>query len=103
MEDSQKLGEVSLHFTDEGNLIGVSFTNCDLINTLDTIKLHPTTDVNYVCEVAKKSIANLFTLVNNIEMADREKYKVSSVPLNVVRNQEGIIKEATIAFSLEKL
>lgn len=103
MATKQPLGKVELRFDNEGNLIGTGFIGCSFDALPEFKKFKATDDPEALCEQAKWAFSGLFTLVNKIELADREEYAISSVLENVKRNEQGIITDALISFSLDKI
>lgn len=105
MTTKQELGKVRLKFNDDGNVCSVVYINCFIktvpVFTSDILKTGVSESA--ICESAKSVLADAFAIVNDAELADREKYTISSVPQDVIRNEAGIITDITVSFSLDEL
>lgn len=99
----EQLGSITLHFNSNGHATGMYFNKCSLNGIPDLHSFKSADDERLICEVAEHALSNLFSLVNKIELADREKYKLKSTPENIKKDESGLITEITIHFSLEEI
>lgn len=104
MEDSQNLGDVTLYFNKkDGRYIGSTLRGCKLDSFPIVQDLRSSKNEQDLCKLAELVLADVFTMVNKIELADRERFKIRSTPKDVKRNDKGLITDITISFSLEEI
>lgn len=100
----QKLGDVTLYFSHtNGRFIGSSFKGCEFDELPKVADLRTSKNEKDLCKIAELVLSQSFAVVNRIELADREKFKLSSVPQNVKRKENGDITDITISFYLEEI
>lgn len=108
-KQKQPLGKIELKFDEQGKYKTAYLINCNLepqpYNEILNGLLRNGSGSNDadLCEAAKEIFSNLFTMVNRVELADRELYKVNARPEMVTRNDAGIITDILISFSLDEI
>jgi len=105
-----KLLDVRFKFDTGRNGIETTFLNMnlpkDIFKNVDYSKgidIKPCTDENELCELAKAALSGLFYVANESELADRDKFLLSVNPIQIIKNDAGIIVEALIGFSLDEI
>jgi hypothetical protein len=99
-----KIGNVRMNFDTKGDLDSITLIahRCDIKgledDVFDTIK--SCSDESQMVEQSKKALSHIFSLVNLIELFDRDAYYISSVPYRVDKYPDGMIKEIDIVYTV---
>jgi len=110
-KQKQPIGKIELRFNDKGDYVTAYFIDCSmqpgdynkLFKSMSFINDGDPDTERELCESAKIMLSNLFTVVDKVELADREKYELTTTPERVERNESGIITDIVIAFSLDEI
>lgn len=107
-EDSLEIGRVKLSYKLKGTVESASFTpsikvelDSKLIKEISTIQ--SSTDVERIRNSSEMVFAAWFTRLNNIELADRNLYRIISKVDKCEKYPDGSVRECEIIFSFERI
>lgn len=97
-----KIGIANLDYDTTGKVINAKFVpsikriHNDVINRLKEVK--GSTDDQTIKSQAENLLSDYFNSINEIELADREKYKIVSTIKKCVKHLNGVVKRCEILF-----
>lgn len=104
-----EIGNVTMSYTEDGKLVkDQSFFTPTMKVVVDDNLFNQLIDINTGSQRALKEGADLifaafFTKTNDIELADREKYKIKSKVMECVKYSNKKVKRCVIKYTFEKV
>lgn len=102
-----KIAEVEIEYSEGGEVVSGSMiaelSPGDIEVAMDQLtKLKPEANGVALAENARVALASLFNRMNEVEMADREKFDITSKVRDCSNHENGMIKRCVIEFALEE-
>lgn len=102
-----KIGKATIVYDENGNAVEATFTPSSQFNDLskfrDQLLQVKGGEQEKIISNAERVMASWLNQVNDVELADREQYKITSQVRDCVKNDLGDVRSVSIQFNLEPI